>query len=186
MWTQTYNTQVRHAKFCERFETEVLAYPKGKYLELERKYKMEREEHAKLKEEHRLLQRRNLQQSELSQEITRVNKTLEKTADEITATILPQHQKIINLKKHVASLYQKLGDSESQSWYKTLLESNELEHIGGCVEEIVRPGQQNQENSDQSEKPGPDEEAEPTAQQPIKKFGLYANNPRRQSTRRQK
>ena len=113
VWTQTYNTQVRTAKFCERFELEVLAYPKGKYLELERKFKMEREAHIKLQEEHRQLQRRLQQQNELNQEITRINQTLEKTADEITATILPQHQKIISLKQHVASLYQRLGDDES-------------------------------------------------------------------------
>jgi len=47
------------------------------------------------------------------------------------------------LKKHVADLYQSLGCSELQSWYKCLLESSEFGYIEPFVTEIVKQGQDN-------------------------------------------
>ena len=49
---------------------------------------------------------------EMNEEITLVNQKLEDTANSITDTIIPQHEKIIELKKHMSTLYQKLGCSE--------------------------------------------------------------------------
>ena len=93
----------------------------------------------------------------MNQEITRVNQRLEATATSITDTIIPQHEKIIELKKHMASLYQQLGCSEQQSWYKTLLESSEYNHIEPFVTAMVNQEQIMMDTMDQhsevSEKP---------------------------------
>ena len=75
---------------------------------------------------------------ELNQEITRINQTLEATATSMTDTILPQHKKIMNLKTHVAGLYQRLGCSETNAWYKALLEGHEFENIEPFVTKMVQ------------------------------------------------
>jgi len=89
----------------------------------------------------------------MNQEITRVNQRLEATATSITDTIIPQHEKIIELKKHMATLYQQLGCTEQQSWYKTLLESSEFNHIEPFVTAMVKQEQVMVDAMDQRSEP---------------------------------
>ena len=99
---------------------------------------MEKEDNRKLRKEVKLLQELLANARQLNQEVTKINQQMEATATSITDTILPQTQKIISLKKHVAALYQSLGCSELQSWYKCLMEAAEFSYIEPYVTEIVK------------------------------------------------
>ena len=93
---------------------------------------------ARLEEQRADIWQRFNKTKELNQEITRINHVLEATATSITDQILPQTQKIISLKKTVAELYTRLGCSDLNAWYQTLMESNELENIEPLVTQMVR------------------------------------------------
>jgi len=69
---------------------ELMKYPKGKELELQRELKMEKKDNRDLREEVKLLKELLANANQLNQEITRINQKLEATATSITDTILPQ------------------------------------------------------------------------------------------------
>ena len=54
-------------------------------------------------------------------------------AQDIQNQLLPQTKALMDLKQHVATLYQKLGNTELQSWYKTLVEAGEFDQLGPIV-----------------------------------------------------
>ena len=54
-------------------------------------------------------------------------------AQDIQNQLMPQMKALMDLKQHVATLYQKLGNTELQSWYKTLVEAGEFDQLGPIV-----------------------------------------------------
>jgi len=69
---------------------ELMKYPRGKELELQRELKMEKKDNRELREEVKVLKELLANARQLNQEITRINQKLEATATSITDTILPQ------------------------------------------------------------------------------------------------
>jgi len=98
VWTQTSSYQVVAARFAERFEAEVLRYPKLRLHHMENDIKRGLAREKKLEQEILDLKLKLRQSREANQEIIQVNKQLEATANSITDTIIPQHEKIIALK----------------------------------------------------------------------------------------
>ena len=126
------------ARFAERFEDELIKWPRYRVKCVQDKLNEQYAKVARLEEQRADIWQRFNKTKELNQEITRINQVLEATASSITDQILPQTQKIISLKKTVAELYTRLGCSDLNAWYQTLMESNELENIEPLVTQMVR------------------------------------------------
>ena len=69
----------------------------------------------------------------------------------------------MNMKQHVANLYQQLGNDELQAWYKTLLESQEFNQIEPVVTQMVRRKQSQEERISAGSQPSPMEEQQPAS-----------------------
>jgi len=73
----------------------------------------------------------------LNQEVTQIYHKTQVMAQDIQDQIVPQTKALMNLKQHVASLYQQLGNTELKSWYHSLLEAGEFEQLGPIVSSML-------------------------------------------------
>lgn len=95
---------------------------------------------------------------DVNNDIMSINTQMQEMASSITDQILPQTEKIMNLKKHAMDLHQKLGATQLQSAYHTLLEAREFESLGPIVSGMVQEGQRNAASNAAQEEPAKTEQ----------------------------
>ena len=101
-----------------------------------------------------MLKKRLRATNSLNQEVTKGYLKTQAMAQQIQESIAPQTKTIINLKQHVATLYQQLGTSELKSWYHTLIEAGEFDQLGPIISQMMmsqlRNGSQLERASEES------------------------------------
>ena len=104
-------------------------------LEIEKKRRLEQEAMVKH------LRHELKKACEFNNEIRELNSKMHDMATNIVDQILPQHEKIVNLKKHAMELHQKLGATQMQAAYHTLVEAGEYDNLGPIVSEMLQGDQ---------------------------------------------
>ena len=145
---QTKIVQVQIARFAESFEKEVHQYPRFRYEAINEQLQKWKDYAGQLHQRLEEARAERDQARQLGREVTLVNSNIEKIATNLQQQFIPQMETIVNLKTHVASLYQRLGCSDAKAWYHTLVESKEYDQLGPFVSQMMREGQENAAGSD--------------------------------------
>ena len=119
--------QVQVARFAKMFEEELFKYPKQRVWALERQLENEKKRRKEIEHEVSDLKQSLKNATNLNQEVTQIYLKTQVMAQDIQDQLVPQTKALMNLKTHVASLYQQLGNTELKSWYHTLIEAGEFE-----------------------------------------------------------
>jgi predicted nucleic acid-binding Zn-ribbon protein len=114
-------------KFAEFYEKELFKYPKQRVWALERQLENEKKRRKEIEHEVSDLKQTLKNATNLNQEVTQIYLKTQVMAQDIQDQLVPQTKALMNLKTHVASLYQQLGNTELKSWYHTLIEAGEFE-----------------------------------------------------------
>ena len=69
-------------------------------------------------------------------------------AQDIQGQLMPSTKAVMDLKRHVATLYQQLGNTELKSWYHTLVEAGEFDQLGPILSEMLAAQVQKNEESE--------------------------------------
>ena len=140
MQVQTKIVQVQIARFAESFEKEVHQYPRFRYEAINEQLQKWKDYAGELQQKLEEARTERDQARQLGREVTLVNSNIEKIATNLQQQFIPQMETIVNLKTHVASLYQRLGCSDAKAWYHTLVESKEYDQLGPFVSLMMKEG----------------------------------------------
>jgi chromosome segregation ATPase len=125
--------QVQVARFAKMFEEELFKYPKQRVWALERQLENEKKRRKEIEHQVSDLKQSLKNATNLNQEVTQIYLKTQVMAQDIQDQLMPQTKNLMNLKQHVASLYQQLGNTELKSWYHTLIQAGEFEQLGPIV-----------------------------------------------------
>jgi len=125
--------QVQVVRFAKMFEDELFKYPKQRVWSLERQLEGEKKRRKETELVISELKKNLRDATNLNQEVTQIYHKTQAMVQDIQDQIVPQTKALMNLKQHVASLYQQLGNTELKSWYHSLLEAGEFEQLGPIV-----------------------------------------------------